>query len=487
VAKAVADLEPRIVWGHFDQIRRIPRCSGREAAVRRHLVEMAAARGWTSREDHAGNVVLTIPATDGYENTPGVVMQGHLDMVCEKNSDVAHDFATQGIDAYVDGDRVRARGTSLGADNGIGLALGLAIGDDPDAVHGPLEILATVEEETGLTGAATLEAGLLSGRILLNLDSEDEGEFYVGCAGGGDQAGLFRPERVAVPAGSEAWEIRVGGLLGGHSGLDIALGRGNAILVLARLLSRLCADELITGVDTLSGGSKHNAIPREARAIVRVASGGRAALEEALTAHRAAEADTLGDADPGLVIQLVEASGHERTIAPAAAAKLLWTLLDLPHGVVAMSPDIEGLVQTSNNVAILSDENDAVRIYTSSRSSVAAELEELRDRICARMDQAGADIVKDEAYPGWQPNLDSPILARCKNVYAKLFDKDAPIKAIHAGLECGIIGERVPGMDMISFGPDIRHPHSPDEYVEVPSVERTWRFLRALVRDIAES
>jgi len=454
--------------------------------VRQYLVELAAARGWTSQIDAVGNLVVRIPATAGCESAPGVVMQGHLDMVCEKNRDVDHDFATQGIDAYVDGDQVRARGTSLGADNGIGLALGLAISDEAEIAHGPFEILATIEEETGLTGASALDGDMVHGRILLNLDSEDEGEFYVGCAGGGDQAGHFRPERSAPPADSEAAEVCVEGLLGGHSGLDIALGRGNAILVLARTLAKLGEQGLLAGVDTLAGGSKHNAIPREARAVVRVPAGRRADLESAVAALCEAEAKALGKADPGLTMRLEAADGQDQTIAPAILAPLLDTLLDLPHGVVVMSADIDDLVQTSNNVAILSDENGVVRFYCSSRSSVAAELEALRDRICARMEQAGAKIERDEAYPGWQPNLDSPILDRCKAVYTSLFDKDPPIKAVHAGLECGIIGERVPGMDMISFGPDIRHPHSPDEYVDAPSVARTWQFLQALVQAIAK-
>ncbi len=481
----LTDLEPRVVWSHFDEMRKIPRCSGNEAAIRQHLVQLAAVRGWDSQVDAVGNLLLTIPATAGHEGAEGIVIQGHLDMVCEKDSDTAHDFETEGIDAYVDGDVVRARGTSLGADNAIGLALGLGLADDPEAVHGPLEILATVEEETGLTGATGLDASMIKGKILLNLDSEDEGEFYVGCAGGGDQAGLYRPARVAPAAGSAAAEIKVGGLRGGHSGLDIGLGRGNAILILGRLVQRLLRGGLIRGVDAFTGGSKHNAIPREAWATVRVDPARHAEVEQLVALHREEEAAALGDADPGLTIELGAAAGRDDTIAPEAFRPILETLLDLPHGVVAMSPDIEGLVQTSNNVAIVSEVDGGVRLYTSARSSVEAELAALRDRICARMERSGGAIERDEAYPAWEPDMASPILARCKAVFQQLRGTEPPIKAIHAGLECGIIGEAVDGMDMISFGPDIRHPHSPQEYVGITSVTRTWEFLKALAADLA--
>ena len=481
----LTELEPLVVWTHFDQMRKIPRCSGNEAAIRQHLIELAATRGWDSQVDPVGNLLLTIPATPGHQGAEGVVIQGHLDMVCEKDSDTEHDFATQGIDAYVDGDLVKARGTSLGADNAIGLALGLGIADDPDAVHGPLEILATIEEETGLTGASELDASMIKGKILVNLDSEDEGEFYVGCAGGGDQAGLYRPARVAPAAGSAAAEIKVGGLHGGHSGLDIGLGRGNAILILGRLVQRLIRGGLVTGIDSFTGGSKHNAIPREAWATVRVDPARHAEVERLVALHRDEELATLGEADPGLTIELGAADGAADTIGVEAFQPVLETLLDLPHGVVAMSPDIEGLVQTSNNVAIVSDVDGGVRLYTSSRSSVEAELVALRDRICARMEQTGGAIERDEAYPAWEPNMRSPILARCKKVFTELRGTEPPIKAIHAGLECGIIGEAVDGMDMISFGPDIRHPHSPQEFVDIPSVARTWEFLKALMADLA--
>ena len=482
MTKALTDLEPQTVWGHFDQIRRIPRCSGQEEAVRHHLSEVAAARGWSSQVDAVGNLLLRIPARPGHEAAATVVFQGHLDMVCEKNNDVDHDFATTGIDAYIDGELVRARGTSLGADNGIGLALALGLVDDPDAVHGPVEILATVDEETGLTGAANLDASMITGRILLNLDSEEEGEFCVGCAGGGDQAGHFEPARIAPPAG-EVYAISVAGLLGGHSGLDIAVGRGNAILVLGRLLLRLIDEGVVSAVDTLAGGSKHNAIPREAIAVVRLGDGQRAAFERILAEQVDREVADIGAADPGLTITAAATTGADMTIGATTLRPLLATLLELPHGMIAMSPDIDGLVQTSNNVAIVSDEDGRLRFYTSSRSSVASELDAVREKIAAILAGAGAKVERDEGYPAWQPNLASPLLARCQEAFTKSQGHAAPVRAVHAGLECGIIGEAVEGMDMISFGPDIRNPHSPDEYVSIPSVARTYDFLRALMKE----
>ncbi len=481
---ALTDLEPQLVWSYFDQILRIPRCSGNEAAIRQHLVELAAARGWQSRVDRVGNVVIAIPASAGYESAPGIVFQGHLDMVCEKNNDVDHDFATTGIDAYVEGDNVKARGTSLGADNGIGLAMSLAAAD-ATKFHGPIEILATVEEETGLTGATGLDVSMINGRILLNLDSEEEGEFCVGCAGGGDQAGYFRPNRSEAPADSARFELSVGGLLGGHSGIDIALGRGNAIVILVRLLRDLDEAGLLLGLETLSGGSKHNAIPREARAVVRIPAGSADALANRIAGFHDAEAKKLSDVDPGLTVRATPADGEAPVVLAADLRPVIDTVLDVPHGVVAMSADIPGLVETSNNVAIITDDGQRIRLYTSARSSVATELEALRDRICNRMEQAGAAIERDEAYPGWQPNLASPLLAHCQEVFTKLRGKAAPVGAVHAGLECGIIGEQVEGMDMISFGPDIHHPHSPDEYVTVSSVQHTFEFVVALVEDLA--
>ncbi len=486
MAGALIGLEPAYLWKHFQSLVDIPRCSGREALVRDHLVGVALEQGWGADVDDVGNLVVRIPATPGYEKAPTLVLQGHLDIVCEKNEDVDHDFTTDPIAAFVDGDVVRARGTTLGSDNGIGVAAGIALGDDPAVTHGPLEVLCTVEEETGLTGATALDGNLLRGRILLNLDTEEEGAVYVGCAGGGDQLGRFPVQRVAAPANGEVVEIRVRGLKGGHSGLDIHLGRGNAVVVLARLLERLIEVGLLLGIDTFGGGNMHNAIPREARATVRVAPSSKEALNGEIAARLAAEKEALNDADPGLTIAAHAAEGLATTHPVEGLERILHFLQEVPHGVVEMSPDIDGLVQTSNNLAVAKDEGDTILVHTSSRSSVSANLERLRDHICAAMDDVGASVDREDAYPGWEPNMDSQLLARCQRVHAELFDAEPEIKAIHAGLECGIIGERIPGMDMASIGPNIFFPHSPDEHVEIASVAKFWTFLVGVVESLAK-
>jgi len=479
------DLEPKLLWKHFAHICQIPHCSGREAALRDSLLGLARERGWDGQVDDVGNLVIYVPAKPGHESAQTVVLQGHMDMVCEKNNDTDHDFQTQGIDAYSDGEMVRARGTTLGADNGIAIAAALALADDPDAVHGPLEILCTVEEETGLTGAAGVDGDLIHGRVLINIDTEEEGAVYVGCAGGGDQDGTLTPARVDAPEGTVAVQIKVGGLLGGHSGLDVHLGRGNAVVLLTRLIHQGLGGGLITGVDTFGGGNLHNAIPREATGVVRVPEDKLSYFEQMVQARLATESEALGEVDPGLTMatEVIEATGT--TIAPDDIGPFVGMLLELPPGVVAMSEEIEGLVETSNNLAVVKDVDGALTVKTSSRSSVAEELTKLRDFICRTMEKVGCEVDRDEGYPGWEPDMDSKLLARAKRVYSEQFGKDVEVKAIHAGLECGIIGERIPGMDTISIGPTIFSPHSPDERIEIATVGKFWTFFAALMADLA--
>ncbi len=486
LATTLEGIEPGLLWRYFARICSIPHCSGREAALRDDLIGLARERGWESRVDDVGNLVLSVPATPGAEGAATVVLQGHLDMVCEKNADTEHDFETQGVEPVVDGELVRARGTTLGADNGVGIAAGLAAASDPAVVHGPLELLCTIEEETGLTGATGIDPGLLRGRILLNLDTEEEGALYVGCAGGGDQIGRFDLPRTAPAVGDEPVEIKVAGLLGGHSGLDIHLGRGNALIVLARLLDQAAERKLISAVQTFSGGNMHNAIPREARAVVRVPGGCLPALVHLAGERLEAEREDLGEADPGLRIEVGPTAGGGDAVAVAEMERLVHLVMELPHGVTEMSEEIEGLVQTSNNIAVLEDTGDAFLLKTSTRSSVAANLERLRDHICSAIEAAGGTIAeREEAYPGWEPDMDSPVLARARRVHRETFGVEAEVKAIHAGLECGIIGEAVPGMDMVSLGPTIMSPHSPDERISIPSVQQFYRFLVALLADLA--
>ncbi len=475
-------LQPAILWNHFLDICRIPHGSGDEAALRERLIQVSRARGWDPVVDGVGNLVIRVPATPGHEAAPTLVLQGHLDMVCEKNAETEHDFATEPIQPWIDGDLLRAKGTTLGADNGIGIAAGLALADDPEVVHGPLEILCTVDEERGLTGAQELDGSLLKGRTLLNLDSEEEGALYVGCSGGGDLVGTFGLSRQEV--GGEAVRIDVKGLLGGHSGLDIHLGRGNSIAILAGLIAEAIEAELVVGVDTFRGGNLRNAIPREAHAIVRVLDGHRDDLEVVALKKLREAREELGEADPGLAIELNDVAGGE-TVPAEAMVPLLAMLLEMPRGVLEMSEDIEGLVQTSNNLAVVKDLGETLTVQASTRSSVAAELEEARDRIAACMEAAGGEVERDEAYPGWKPDMDSAVLARCVAVHERMFGSKPAVKAIHAGLECGILGEAVPGMDMVSMGPNIHFPHSPDEHIEIPSVGRFWEYLKAVVADLA--
>ena len=468
-------LEPKPLWEHFLAISRIPRCSRNEEKVRDYVLEVAAHSGCTHETDPTGNTVVRKKATPGMESTPVVVLQAHLDMVCEKNKDTAHDFSKDPIRWKRDGAWIGAEGTTLGADNGIGVAAQLALIEAKDVAHGPLEFLFTVDEETGLTGATGLAAGMLEGRTLINLESEDEHTIYIGCAGGQDTVLALPLNTEAAPSGMKAASIRVGGLQGGHSGLEIDRGRGNAIKLLARFLAKK-APLLQTRVAHIDGGSKRNAIPRECDAVVCLPSGNLEALKKAAGEFERACKEEYGIQDPGVFVRVVEEGfeAPDRLLRPDLQDRLLDLLVCLPHGVIVMSPDIPGLVQTSTNLAVITSDEGAIVISTSQRSSVATELVTASDTVAAAGRLAGAHVHHGEGYPGWKPNPDSPVLGQAKAVYPSLFGKEPNVTAIHAGLECGIIGDRFPGMDMISFGPTITGAHSPDERVDVSSVKRFW-------------
>jgi dipeptidase D len=480
----VAELEPRAVWGHFDEILRIPRPSKGEAAMRRYVVERAEARGHETRQDAAGNLVVVVPATPGHEGAPTTVLQGHLDMVQEKNSDTDFDFATDAIRPRRDGDYLAADGTTLGADNGIGVAAMLAVLDGEGLTHGPLELLFTVDEESGLTGAAQLDGSLVTGRRLLNLDTEEEGSVYVGCAGGADSVLRLPLARSAAPDGARALAVRVSGLLGGHSGVDIHLQRGNAVSLLARVLWAAHAETPLR-LAGFAGGSAHNAIPREAAATVVVAAQAADAVQRALEAEGAAVAAELAAADPGftLAVDPVEIPGSAWDEATSERALAL--VVALPHGVLAMSREIADLVETSNNVAVAAEEPGHLSVLCSTRSSTASALAAVRRRLAALGHLAGAAVEQRPGYPGWKPNLESPILATVQAVHRRVLGAEPAVKAIHAGLETGILGEKVPGLDMVSIGPQIEFPHSPDERVHVASVGRFWELLRATLAALA--
>jgi dipeptidase D len=476
-------LKPKGLWKHFAAVCRIPHCSKNEKALGDYVTSVARKLGFKSQMDGVGNVTVEVPATAGREKSKTVVIQGHLDMVCEKNSGTTHDFEKDPIDAVVDGDWLKANGTTLGADNGVGLAAALAVMEDKSLVHGPLELLFTVDEETGLNGAGGLKPGQLKGKILLNLDSEEEGVFFIGCAGGADSE-ITLPIRRNAQTDEDPFKVTLSGLRGGHSGIDIHTGRGNALQLLARMLFRLDAPFRLVHFE---GGSKHNAIPREAFAHVTVAKTDAEKFKKSIGKrfddlrfeYKAVEKDMELKFDPATAY-------HKKPMDESSQTTFLSLLFGLPHGVEAMNQEIPGLVETSNNVAIVRCFEDKAVIHTSSRSSIASALEGMRAKVEAVASLSGASVKHMDGYPGWTPNLSSPLLAVMKDVYQKLAGKEAEVKAVHAGLECGILGEKFPGMDMISFGPDLRNPHSPDEKVHIPSVSRFYDLLAATLKDLAE-
>ena len=484
MANALEGLKPELVWKYFGEISRIPRCSKNEAAISKYVVDTAKRLGLKARSDKWGNVVVTKPASAGRERVRSIALQGHLDMVGEKNKEKVHDFNKDPLEILRKGDVLMANGTTLGADNGIAVATNLAIMEDRSLVHGPLEFLFTVDEETGLTGASNLASDFLVSKTLLNLDSEEEGALYVGCSGGKDTIGTWKIDAEKAPAKSVAVEVKVTGLKGGHSGLEIDKGRGNAIKVLTRALIALA--DLGARLSSIEGGNKHNAIPREAEAVVLLP---RKNLEQARTVvqqfNETARVE-LATVDPDLVISLTETrkAGKKRVIKKAQQRRLFHTIAGLPHGVIKMSADIPGLVETSTNVAVIHTDKRSISLATSQRSSVASEIDEICQTVSSIFTLGGAKAKTSDGYPGWKPNLNSDILKVATSTYQSLFGKEPAVKAIHAGLECGIIGERYPGMDMVSLGPTLEGVHSPDERIHIDSVEKFWKYLLAILKNI---
>ena len=483
MASKLEQLSPALLWKHFAQILKIPHCSGNEKAIGDYIISAADRLGHEWKRDRVGNIVVRKKAKPGHQRSKPVILQGHLDMVCEKNSDVEHDFSRDAIQAVVKGDWVEAQGTTLGSDNGIGVAASLALMEDKKAVHGPLEFLFTVDEETGLTGATKIKPGFLRGKKLLNLDSEEEGEFTIGCAGGADSEIVLPLTR--QKAKGAFYRVKLSGFRGGHSGIDIDQGRGNAIKLLTRLLWQ-AQKQFSFSLASLEGGNKRNAIPREAWADIYLDSRKKAkfssflnkAFKKIKSEYQAVEKD----AKMSFGISVGE---RMNPLKPRSQQILLNLLIGLPHGVMAMHPEMEGLVETSTNLAIIHTHAKQAEIICSSRSSVASALEATRNILEAVSQLSGAHITQPEGYPGWTPNLDSQLLKVLKKVYKKKFRKEPEVGAVHAGLECGIIGEKFSGMDMISFGPTIEHPHSPEERVQISSVDKFWKFLLAVVSELA--
>ena len=482
----VAELEPHALWKHFDDLLTIPRPSKHEEKARAYVISVAERKGLRHREDAIGNVVVLKPASPGKEGAPAVVLQAHLDMVTEKNAGTVHDFFKDPILPRREGDWVKATGTTLGADNGIGAATLLAVLDSDDLVHGPLELLFTVDEETGLTGALDLDpvALGLKGRLLLNLDSEEEGTVTVGCAGGSTSLVTLPLESAPAPQGTAALDVKLSGLKGGHSGMEIHLQRGNASKLLARVLFA-AVQQTPFHLASFSGGNKHNALPREAAAQVVVPTASRDAFQAAAEQEIAAIAAEIRSADPDVKLEITEASAPGRVWTVAASRRAIDLLNALPHGVLTMSYDISNLVETSTNLATVTSTEGSLAILMSTRSSVASAMRSTKRRLRSIAELAGADIEEAEGYPGWKPDLTSPLLARFQQVHHRLTGKDAEVIAVHAGLECGILREKFPEMLAISFGPIIQGAHSPDEGVKIDSVGRFWELLKATLAELA--
>ena len=476
------------IISRFRDISAIPRCSKNEAEVRNWLMQWADGHHLPTNTDSTGNMVVKIEASPGHEQAPTIVLQGHLDMVCEKTPDCRHDFSRDPIQITADGDWLKAQQTTLGADNGIAVALAMALVEDAAIRHPALELLFTVDEESGLNGAKKLDPGLTEGRILLNLDSETEGEFTIGCAGGMDTHISYSPQFCELPESFRPAMVKVSGLSGGHSGIDINKGRASANVMLARVLHHL-AVRFKQRIISIQGGTAHNAIARDAEAEVAYPNADLAAVAGQLTGlEKVLQAEYEG-VEPDLTISLDAGSPgdiEERCFTEDAAATCLQMLMAMPHGPAAMSTAMAGLVETSTNFATVKTTTSSVEILTSQRSSVATRLEDISSRIEALASMAGARVHSNNSYPPWQPDPESPLLHRCKAVYRKVFDADPRVVVIHAGLECALIGDRTPGMQMISFGPTIENPHSPNERLYIPSIGRTWDFLTALLASYTE-
>ncbi|MCL2728016.1 MAG: aminoacyl-histidine dipeptidase [Bacteroidales bacterium] len=473
----IADLTPQRVWKHFYALTQIPRPSGHEEQVVAFVKKFGEDLGLETVVDHAGNVIIRKPATPGMEDRSGIILQAHLDMVPQKNSDKVHDFKTDPIEPRIVGDWVYATGTTLGADNGIGMAAAMAVLEADDLAHGPIEALFTAEEETGMTGARQLKAGFLKGDILINLDSEDEGELYVGCAGGLDGTFVFSYTDEAVPNGMIPYSLSVTGLKGGHSGMDIVLCRGNANKVITRLLLPMLTKYGVR-LASIEGGSLRNAIPREAFAKIVIPKEQIDAVQAEVKAITAAAKAELSIADPDLHIALEPASETPASVMDAPTAiTAVRAVFAAFNGVYRMSDSMPGLVETSNNMGIVKSGEGKITAICLMRSSVDSAKEELAQTLGATFDLAGASVGFSGGYAGWKPNMESPILKEMLAVYKRLFGVEAQIKAIHAGLECGILSGNYPHWDMISCGPTLRSPHSPDERMLIPTVEKWWNFL----------
>ncbi|MGB9267058.1 MAG: aminoacyl-histidine dipeptidase [Terriglobales bacterium] len=479
---ALTNLQPEPVWKHFDKLAAIPRASTKEAAARDYVRTVATKLGLESVQDKVGNLVVRKPARPGREAAPMALLQGHLDMVCEKNEGTVHNFDVDPIKIIRVGEWLKADGTTLGSDNGVGVAAALAVMESDNIAHGRLEFVFTIDEETGLTGAAEFPGGLLKSKYFLNLDNEEIGTICIGCSGGIKT--MARRKVGLHPAGAgSAWRIKVSGLKGGHSGVDIHQGRGNALRILGGVLQVLL-DRLPVEVAEINGGSAQNAIPREAAAVVLLDPSRESDLKSQVAAAEAGYKAELGGFDSGLQITVEKAERPTRVFDANDAKQTVALLASLHHGVLAMSPDVAELVQTSTNLAVVTTKGDAVEIVTSQRSAIESSMLAAARMVATVCKMAGFEVEHAGKYPGWKPEPNSDIVRKLQEVHKKLFGEPAKLIAMHAGLECGVIGEKYPGMQMASFGPTIESPHSPNERVQIASVEKFWNYLKLVLENL---
>ena len=481
----IKDLNPTIVWNNFYGLTQIPRPSKHEGKVQEYLLNWGLSHSLETFRDETGNIIIRKPATPGFENRRGVILQGHMDMVPQKTSDSNHDFLTDPIVTIIDGEWVTADRTTLGADNGIGVALALAVLEDPDVKHGPIEVLVTYDEETGMTGANELRPGVLKGDILINLDSEDEGELCVGCAGGLDATADFKYRKYNTPKGMLGYKVTVKGLQGGHSGMDISLYRANANKVIARILLPLLEKYGVKVVD-FTGGSLRNAIPFEACAEILVPEENKKAVLDTVNEIFASVKAEFIDSDPSAVLYVDAVQAAPKFIQGSVMLRAVKAILACPAGVVRMSRTMEGLTETSTNLAIVRTQRGHITIHSLMRSAVDSSKAYLAEKMRCLFSLAGAEISFSGGYSGWTPKLDTPMNKIMMDQFQKVYGKPMKIMATHGGLECAIMGAKYPAWEMVSIGPTIKYPHSPDEKVNVPSVARTWDYLKAVLENVPE-
>ena len=481
---SIKDLNPQVVWNNFYQLTQIPRPSKHEGKVIEYLYNWGVSHGFETIKDDTGNIIIRVPATPGCEKMRGVILQGHMDMVPQKTSDSSHNFLTDPINAYVDGEWVTADRTTLGADNGIGVAMGLSVLEDKSVKHGPVEVLVTYDEETGMTGANCLKPGVLKGDILINLDSEDEGELCVGCAGGLDVSASFKYRKYASPEGYKGLEITVKGLQGGHSGMDISLYRANANKVMARILLPLI-EILGAKVVNFTGGSLRNAIPFEADATILLPAENIAAAKKMIDNIFAEVKAEFADSDPSAVLFVKDVAPAAYYIPTSVMLRAVKAMIACPSSVIRMSQTMPGLTETSINMAIVRTEKGRITVHSLMRSAVDTAKADLAERVRCIFELAGANEIKFAGgYSGWTPKLDTPMNKVMMEQYQKVYGKPMKIMATHGGLECAIMGAKYPNWEMVSVGPTIRYPHSPDEKVNIASVERTWEYLKAVLANV---